>query len=98
MKRLYVGCRVRVVRLNESASVFDYGAIGLEGIINEIGCSNDLGEHGLFGVTLPIPAENRRNEDWCFYADELEPIQDPGRQVISWEEMAGLWTPEKVGA
>jgi hypothetical protein len=30
-----------------------------------------------------------------FFEYQLEPIIDPGREVISWESMRELWTPDK---
>jgi hypothetical protein len=84
MKRLYDGCRVRVVYCN--------AVPGLAGTETRI-----IGESercfGLFG------------DEWIGYpvdlglagfrptADQLEPIQDPGRELVSWESMRDLWTP-----
>lgn len=87
MKRLYVGCRVRVVALftkNTAATV------GLEGRVNELDCKNRLGRPGFVGVTIGS------DDSWCFHPDKLEPIQDPGHQVVEWSEC--LWQPEGIAA
>lgn len=85
MKNLYVGCRVRVV--DDGTLVTGREAIGKEGRIDGPGDMPNF-----WSVILLDGSE------WWIHTECLVPIQDPGHQVISWEEMASLWTPEKVGA
>ena len=96
MARFYVGQRVRVLWKRTGPS-----PPGVEGRVVEIGYwpAGTLAKNGAayqYGgqCFVDIGTENLG----LFLFDQLEPIQDPGRQVISWEEMADLWTPEKVGA
>lgn len=91
MKKLYVGCRVRVGWVRNPSYAHE---VGKEGVIVE-SRSNSL--FTIYGLdTSPIESAGL---SWVgFTADQLERIQDPGHRVISWEEMADLWTPEKVGA
>lgn len=92
MKRLYVGCRVRILR----ASGFDLypHLTGKEGVISGR-CDCDVTDcpcwelHGFYGHTGRLIG---------FHPDHLEPIQDPGRQSIDWADMADLWTPSGVEA
>ena len=88
MKRLYVGCRVRIV---SPANPKFFGDTGR-----------------LIAFTRPSMGSlylTNCRVDWDdgypnkeTHTDRLEPIQDPGHEVISWEEMRGLWTPEGVAA
>ena len=87
MSAFYVGQRVRIVG---DASRWDpecREANGREGRINHL-----LDADGLYGVT------DSAGVDWDCAPYILEPIVDDGRQVISWADMAGLWTPEEVAA
>lgn len=85
MARFYVGQRVRVVCPGVSTN-------GRETTIREL---NVMARH--YGATycghlvdIPHPTFG-----YCAYEPhELEPIQDPGRQVVSWE--GGVWMPEHL--
>lgn len=92
MKRLYVGCRVRVL----DDPMGNPKVAGREGVIVEmdirtferdrktrtVGAKVDMG--GMLFCRAPY---------WV-----LSPIQDPGHQVISWADMEGLWQPKGVEA
>ncbi len=92
MKRLYVGCRVRIV---EAANFPEM--IGTETRI--VGQGD--GWSYFHRQILPGWVLDCLNPDGlrsCATSEQLEPIQDPGHEVISWEEMRGLWTPSEVTA
>lgn len=93
MKRLYVGCRVRVANVSGAWEK----AAGRIGRITQMGVETNDSDaktrvegaivmfSGQCGVRAPY---------WA-----LEPIIDPDlNQVISWADMAGLWTPSGVEA
>ncbi len=90
MKRLYVGCRVRIVRadfrpnmLNATARIVRHTKFGSG--------DWDLDVDGF----APPPIYGY----WVVDSDQLEPIQDPDlNQVITWADMEGLWTPSGVEA
>lgn len=108
MKRLYVGCRVRILWSNSWPEL-----TGKEGRVVEapVGQPNCMGRPCAKGRADSIPVApdcwgtpvapypglpiNGRRYSWFGpTAEQLEPIQDPGHEVISWEEMRGLWQPE----
>lgn len=93
MKRLYVGCRVRVVdyaNMREFCRKF----IGMQGVISGR-CDCGLASCNYWEVS---DMRNEHNILIGWHPDALEPIQDPGHQVISWADMADLWTPSGVEA
>ena len=91
MKRLYVGCRVRVVGADaysrqQGVQVGDTGTVAVLHHVGQIHRVKIDGRPGVVGDTYALAD------------DELEPIQDPGHQVISWADMEGLWQPQGVEA
>lgn len=99
MKRLYVGCRVRILYSNgwpelagrEGRIVSDLRAITLGPNAGKAGLSvapDCWGSH-----VAPVESING---GWEFtpMPEQLEPIQDPGREVISWDQMKDLWQPQ----
>lgn len=97
MKRLYVGCRVRV---NCPVSV----SHGVETRITSELQRFDDAVASFFGHEVDIPLEPRDtpgSDAWiglcaAFEPHELEPIIPEGHQIVSWE--ACLWTPEGIPA
>ena len=75
MAKFYVGQRVRVVSV-DSSSAYDFRAVGMEGVVNELDCESEAHELGMVGVTLSIPANGGSCDEWCFEPEELEPILD----------------------
>jgi hypothetical protein len=87
MSKFYVGQRVRIV-----------------------GCDPGSSAKKLIGSQCRITRPGRNCLGWdmwsvdadgggfCFLESELEPILDPGREVISWSAMEGLWVPGGVVA
>jgi hypothetical protein len=90
MSAFYVGQRVRIVADYDGTTAV---RVGTEAVVSDVG---------------PVRGESGRLYDWGLYvpdygtvvvdSDEIEPIVDDGRQVISWADMADLWTPEQVTA
>lgn len=106
MKRLYVGCRVRILWSRGWPEL-----AGQEGRIVPVPSSPspfiriDGGENFPWAVapdswgSAIAPYESRNGGGWFGpLPDQLEPIIDPGHQVISWADMADLWTPSGVEA
>lgn len=101
MSRLYVGCRVRIL--------LSIGWPELAGQEGRIVCraadsawANPVPKDWVvrpdsWGSARAFCKQKGRMMEFAPSADQLEPIIPEGHQVISWEEMAGLWTPEKVG-
>jgi hypothetical protein len=93
MSKLFVGQRVRVVALAGANPIYNH-MNGKEGVISAP-CSCGVPGcpcwelHGFYALSGRLVG---------FLPEELEPILDPGREVISWEAMAGLWTPAGVPA
>lgn len=85
MARFYVGQRVRVVHCLDRELM---QVIGKEGVVNEINCVNEHGKKGLIGITI------EEEHDWCFFPYQLEPLTNPGREVVSWDACA--WKPEHL--
>ena len=85
MSKFYVGQRVRVVAVQQD--IFSH-LIGKQGAVNELDCTSSLGHRGLVGVTIDS------DSNWCFFSHQLEPLTDPGREVVSWETCE--WKPEHL--
>lgn len=92
MKRLYVGCRVRIVAAANFPEM-----IGTETRIVGQGDGWSHVHRRLFAGWL-LDCRNPDGLRSCATSEQLEPIQDPGHQVISWADMADLWTPSGVEA
>jgi hypothetical protein len=96
MAKFYVGQRVRIVRTVNYPEVLGREAV-ITGLYKDAwdgrklydGYSLDFQVQGI--PYLPPVNYVARQED-------IEPMIDPGREVISWEDMADLWTPEKLEA
>lgn len=88
MGKFRLGMRVRVIDAYADEEIL----IGAEGVINELDCVSQCDQVGMLGVTIGD------EDDWCFHACQLEPIQPSGHQVISWADMEGLWQPSGVEA
>jgi hypothetical protein len=89
MSTFYVGQRVRVVRSRMFPEF-----VGRECVITEGPCI-------YYSRTLDCLYEGYTTSlhpQFGPRSDALEPIVDDGRQVISWADMADLWTPEQVTA
>lgn len=101
MKKLYVGCRVRILFSNGWPEL-----AGQEGRI--VGKTAERAASGGFCEWDVAPdswgtplAPKRSRSGGNFFSpgsDQIEPITPEGHQVISWEEMAELWTPERIEA
>lgn len=50
----------------------------------------DIDGHGSFDTADGI--------GFALEPHELIPLTDPGRELVTWESMEGLWTPEQVPA
>lgn len=92
MKRLFIGCRVRIV---ENAPIDRHAkiAINREGIITGR-CDHAGKPHFTSGVghkDLEWHVDVEGTGSWCATSAVLEPIIPEGNKVISWEEC--LWTP-----
>lgn len=73
MAKFFLGQRVRVVGAYSQAG---QNVIGVEGIVNEIGCES-WDPRSYIGVTLPVEEPfNNRKDCWAFSPDQLEPILD----------------------
>lgn len=86
----YVG---QMVRVNMPASTVH----GRETVILDlfVGVGRYVGHR----VDLLVEVGYGAGEMRCvFEPHELEPILDPGREVISWSAMEGLWVPGGVVA
>lgn len=81
MKRLYVGCRVRITGCDAGSLAKNF--IGMEARI--VKKTQNLMGWDMWGVDIG-------DGGWCFLDHELEPIQDPGHQVGTWEGC--VWQPE----
>jgi hypothetical protein len=85
MSRFYVGQRVRVVR-----------AITPEGQCC-IGRETSIGffiRSDLVYLKDGLPPPPNGDDSWHCYTWQLEPLTDPGREVVSWE--ACEWNPEHL--
>lgn len=88
MKRLYVGCRVRVVNDPEG----DQEMKGREGVVIAIEVATyDWDKTPVRGVKVDLGDIICRAPYWA-----VRPIQDPGHQVVEWSEC--LWQPEGITA
>lgn len=92
MKRLYVGCRVRVVRPDGGSAkrglvAGDVGVIARRGTYVDYCLTID-------GKTSPTNAFGQ----FPVFSCEIEPILYDGNELVSWESMKGLWTPEGLVA
>ena len=96
MKKLYVGCRVRILSSNGWPEL-----AGEEGVITGPAKSGGVLGDSEWAVAprcwgsavAPRRAENGGKVFWP-NSSQLEPIVDPGRKVISWEECS--WQPEHI--
>jgi hypothetical protein len=90
MKRLYVGCRVRIV----------HGEPISEAFRKYVGCEGRIFAAGVIGATgggvLDWGVEVSGGCQLAANSSVLEPIQDPGHQVGTWEGC--VWKPEWVRA
>lgn len=105
MKRLYVGCRVRILWSRKFPEL-----AGQEGRIVPVPTGiNPFNGHtytNLSGRPWAVapdcwghPSPPSGESYWFSpFPEQLEPIQDPGHQVISWADMEGLWQPKGVEA
>lgn len=97
MKRLYVGCRVRLKFFWDGRPV----SSGFTGRIISFGFwpKGHQPDGGFLGFDADCRVRwddgNRRE---FTNADRLEPIVDDLNQVITWADMEGLWTPSGVEA
>jgi hypothetical protein len=89
MKRLYVGCRVRIVHGGYVVPSRRHH-IGKEGRIVGTDVRGKLGDRFEWEVELS------GGEHIAANSSVLEPIQDPGHQVGTWEGC--VWKPEWVRA
>lgn len=89
MKRLFVGCRVRVVG---PWLGFGPSPRGHEGRITASG--EFVG--GFSGEVCEWEIEVPGWDALVAKSEDLEPIQDPGHQIVSWSEC--LWQPEGMPA
>lgn len=82
MAKFFLGQRVRVVSVVHPELPVLRAAVGLCGVVNELGCRTAAGRTDFIGVTLPIPDPlNGRREDWAFSSDQLEPILPAGHKA-----------------
>ena len=84
MARFYVGQRVRIVFAR-----YAHGrcCVGLETVVD--GFLDDGRAKLTKGLPNPSPAKF-----WNAFTDQLEPLTDPGREVVSWSEC--VWKPEHL--
>lgn len=85
MSQFCVGQRVRIARIIDNG---DEAALGMEGVVNEVDIAIYEGpDRGGIGVTIaglcPQPQDGHTwNEtDWCFFPEELEPLNPPKSQI-----------------
>lgn len=93
MKRLYVGCRVRI-----TGCQFPQKSAHLVGRAGRVIGSRDstsgfAWEVAIDGLGEIRPYDGRR---YAFLPEHLEPVADPGHQIVSWSEC--LWLPEGMPA
>lgn len=74
MTTFFVGQRVRVARFLTPPTEAAQKTLGLEGYVNKLDCMSSMFHGGMIGVTLPISHPQGRNDKWCFYDGELEPV------------------------
>lgn len=86
MARFYVGQRVRVINRASRHFGSECKVTGVDVIAHVI----DLGERG---VEVDLHC-TRWSCNCVFQPHELEPIVDPGREVIAWSEC--VWKPEHL--
>lgn len=93
MKRLFVGCRVRIVCPRSPRHGWEARIIGCDVPGIEFG-------RRYVGFWVDLPGKTTAADGrWIFEADELERIIGPDlNQVIEWSDMADLWTPSGVEA
>jgi hypothetical protein len=98
MATFFVGQRVRVIGVEPEAQSTERAAIGMEGVVNELGCTNELYYAGMVGVTLPIPARGGGCQDWCFRPEHLEPILPCGHTASteSFQELMDRLNTQRV--
>ena len=100
MKRLFVGCRVRILwslgwpelagqEGRITAPAWDGGVTGRSQWIVAPDC---------WGSPIAPPTGNNGGNCFAPNSNSLEPIIPEGHQLVSWEAMKGLWTPEGVVA
>lgn len=89
MSRFYVGQRVRIVGAGESKFL-----IGKEAIIRAIDVMAYSRAKGGWYVGHETDAINHAGVTFVGYPYQLEPITDPGRELVSWESCA--WKPEHL--
>jgi len=85
MSRFFVGQRVRVIR---ARTPHGSACVGLETKILSFICDDYVRIAG----GLPTPPDGA--DHWNCYTWQLEPLTDPGREVIAWQDCC--WKPQHL--
>lgn len=100
MKRLYVGCRVRILwSLGWPELAGQEGRIIAPSLgAGVTGRSQWLVAPDCWGTADAPRVGDNGGGQFAPSSSNLEPILPEGNQVVTWEAMKGLWTPEGVVA